>query len=230
MGESPAPLRGAARHPPALRPAGTVPPDMAPPERCPVVMVPLLRHGSTGHGIWCRLRPARYLGGTALRGYATPQGMQSLKVRNPSRYATPQGTQPLKTRNPSRHAIRKSASGGGTAGPIGPAGRCRAIARHGVRCRQTWCRQSAARFLVPPNGAAQNRLAKARLKTGGGPAARPADRPGGMVPPDWAARGMVPGNCPARGMVPAIAGTVWCRLRAARRMVPAKAGTENGAG
>ena len=83
----------------------TVPPDMVPPERCPVVMAPLLRHGSTGHGIWCRLRPAR--------------------------------------------------------------------------CP------------VPPNGAAQNRLAKARLKTGGGPAARRPDRAGGMVPP--------------------IGGTVWCR-------------------
>ncbi len=66
--------------------------------------------------------------------------------------------------------------------------------------------------MVPPNGAAQNRLAKARLKTGGGPAARPADRPGGMVPPDWAARGMVP-----PGMVPPIGGTV-------------PGGTGNGAG
>ena len=45
-----------------------------------------------------------------------------------------------------------------------------------------------ARRMVPPNGAAQNRLAKARLKTGGGPAARRPDRAGGMVPPDWAAR------------------------------------------
>ena len=55
--------------------------------------------------------------------------------------------------------------------------------RHGVRCRLR-----PARCLVPPNGAAQNRLAKARLKTGGGPAARRPDRAGGMVPPDWAAQ------------------------------------------
>ena len=36
---------------------------MAPPERCPVVMVPLLRHGSTGHGISAaRFLAARFLG------------------------------------------------------------------------------------------------------------------------------------------------------------------------
>ena len=46
--------------------------------------------------------------------------------------------------------------------------------RHGVRCRLR-----PARCPVPPNGAAQNRLAKARLKTGGGPAARRPDRAGG---------------------------------------------------
>ena len=65
-------------------------------------------------------------------------------------------------------------------------------------CRQTRYRQSPARRLVPPNGAAQNRLAKARLKTGGGPAARRPDRAGGMVPP--------------------IGGTVRCRAIARHRV------------
>ena len=148
------------------------------------------RHGAAGtvpggHGasIEARFHQARHLvpakAGTVSRRPGPAGGTQSLKARNPSKSATSQGTQSLspqfvKVRNPSRHAIRPGTQsvsphpGGGTAGPIGPA---------------EWCRQSAARFLVPPNGAAQNRLAKARLKTGGGPAARPADRPGGMVPP-----------------------------------------------
>ena len=107
------------------------------------------------------------------------------------------------------------------------------------RRQGVWCRLRPARFLVPPNGAAQNRLAKARLKTGGGPAARRPDWAGGMVPPDWAARGMVPGNCPAQSMVPPdmvppIGGTVpggtgngACNCR--HGMVPAKAGTGYGA-
>ena len=60
------------------------------------------------------------------------------------------------------------------AGPIGPAGMvppdwaarrmvpaiagtvwCRPIGRHGEWCRLVWCRQSAARSMVPPNGAAR---------------------------------------------------------------------------
>ena len=118
----PPPLRGAARHLPALRPAGTVPPDMAPPERCPVVMVPLLRHGSTGHGIWCRLRPARYLGGTV------PGGTPPVRLRRPgpAGYAIPagraiplghafppgaqslRGARSLRVRNPSKSAICSS--------------------------------------------------------------------------------------------------------------------------
>ena len=212
MGESPAPLRGAARRPPALRPAGTVPPDRAALAAAGTVL------GGHGASIEARFHRARHL--VPAKADTVSRRPGPAGIRNPSRHVIPQSPQPLKTRNPSRHAIRPDTQsvsphpgGGGTAGPIGPAG---------------WCRQSAARFLVPPNGAAQNRLAKARLKTGGGPAARRPDRAGGMVPPDWAARGMVPGNCPARGMVPAIAGTVWCRQSAARSTVPAKAGTVPG--
>ena len=128
------------------------------------------------------------------------------------------GTQSLKVRNPSRHAIRpdtQSVSPHPGGGPPARSGRRDGAAnrRHGA-----WCRLRPARSLVPPNGAAQNRLAKARLKTGGGPAARRPDRAGGMVPP--------------------IGGTVWCRPIgrhgmvppdwAARSTVPAKAGTVPG--
>ena len=101
-------------------------------------------------------------------------------------------------------------------------------------CRQTRYRQSTARSTVPPNGAAQNRLAKARLKTGGGPAARRPDRAGG----NGAARlggtkygaarlgGTENGACNCRhGMVPAKGGTENGACNCRHGMVPAKAGT-----
>ena len=176
MGESPAPLRGAARRPPALRPAGTVPP----------------RHGAAGtvpggygasiearfhrarhlvpakagtvsrrHGVWCRLRPARFMaarlrsafGGPALRGVRNPGG-----ARVPSRARNPSGVRnPGRVRVPSRacslsgHAVPpgmrsfwacnlaspqsvKVRIWGGTAGPIGPAGMVPPIGGT-VRCR-----------------------------------------------------------------------------------------------
>ena len=205
---------------------------------------------SRRHGVWCRQSAARFLaarlrsafGGPALRGVRNPGG-----VRNSGGVCNPGGARvPSKACGPFGHAISqvrnlsKSASGGGDRRPDRAGGNGAANRRHGA-----WCRLRPARCLVPPNGAAQNRLAKARLKTGGGPAARRPDRAGGMVPPDWA----------ARGMVPAIAGTewcraiarhevwcrpmgrhgswrhgvwcrlIWCRQSAARDMVPAKAGT-----
>ena len=176
LGESPAPLRGAARRPPALRPAGTVPP----------------RHGAAGtvpggygasiearfhrarhlvpakagtvsrrHGVWCRLRPARFMaarlrsafGGPALRGVRNPGG-----ARVPSRARNPSGVRnPGRVRVPSRacslsgHAVPpgmrsfwacnlaspqsvKVRIWGGTAGPIGPAGMVPPIGGT-VRCR-----------------------------------------------------------------------------------------------
>ena len=211
----PPPLRGAARHPPALRPAGTVPPDMAPPERCPVVMVPLLRHCSTGHDIWCRLRPARFLaarlrsafGGPALRGYAIPAGYaipqspQFVQVRNLSRRAIPQGTQSV-----------KSASGGGDRRPDRAGGTVpgNCPARSMVPAKASTESGAAQRGGAKPpgKGQAQNRRRPCCPPARSGRRDGAANRRHGMVPPDWAARGMVPGNCPARSMVPPIGGTV----------------------
>ena len=134
-------------------------------------------------------------------------------------------------RNPSRHAIcpgtqSVSPHPGGDRRPDRAGGNGAANRRHG-----TVPGNCPARSLVPPNGAAQNRLAKARLKTGGGPAARRPDRAGGMVPPDRAARRMVPpiggteygaarhGAANRRHGVrcrPMGRHGVWCRLLAAR--------------
>ena len=104
---------------------------LPPPERCSVVMAPLLRHGSTGHGIWCRLRPARYLGPgkQSLKAWCSAKAGPAYgaaywrhailgQARNPSgppsagrailagRAIPPGCARPLKVRNPSRHAIR----------------------------------------------------------------------------------------------------------------------------
>ena len=234
----PPPLRGAARHPPALRPAGTVPPDMAPPERCPVVMVPLLRHCSTGHDIWCRLRPARFLAArlhgppSADRpcgGMQSRRGTQSLKVRNLFKSATSQGAQSLKARNPSSPhrggGDRRPDRAGGTVPGNRPARsmvpakastESGAAQRGGAKPPGKGQAQNRRRPCCPPARSGRRDGAARLGGTGNGAAiARHGVWCRLLAARFLAARSMVPPNGAARSMVPAIAGTVSCRGRPA---------------
>ena len=240
----PPPLRGAARRPPALRPAGTVPPDRAALAAAGMVL------GGHGASIEARFHRARHLvpakADTVSRrpGPAGGGGTQSLKARNPSKSATSQGTQSLspqsvKVRNLSRHAIRQNPQSvkvrirggdrrpdwaGGMVPPIGgakPPGKGQAQNRRRPCCppARSGRRDGAARLGGTGNGACNCRH--------------------GMVPPIG---GTVPGGTGyGAGQLP---GTkygaarhgaanrrhgVWCLQLQARYMVPAKAGTENGA-
>ena len=252
--------------------------DMVPPERCSVVMVPLLRHGSTGHGIWCRLRPARFLaarlrsafGGPALRGGGTQslQGTQSRRGSNPGGVAIPagraippghaviSGMRSFWACGPFGHAISqvrnllKSASGGGTAGPIGPAGTVPPIGgtvpggtgngaaqwggtvsgaaqRGGAKPPGKGQAQNRRRPCCPP--ARSGRRERCRPIGRHGVWCRAIARHGVWCRRTWCRQSAARSTVPAKaGAVPGGTGNGACNCR--HGMVPAKGGTEYGAG